>query len=236
VVTLPPVTPFTCQVTAVELVPVTVCVKVCFPNVPKVTAAGPTVTVTFWLLTVPLGNPLQAASTETITMLNGKIGKRRIGPPVVRCVFQASTDQFAAEAAAFCALPKRLPVQPYRRAQSLSAAIRICVAGLRAFYGLASCKKMAIREPFKPHLVQIPPVRAGTNLNDQRNRKLVHPFHLFPDEFFEFAFFFRWGFEQQFVVHLQNHLRFEFFRCETPVDADHCQLDEVRRCPLQRRI
>ncbi len=81
VVVLPPVTPLTCQVTAVLLEPVTVDVNVCVPNVLKFGLAGCTLTVTLPPVTVPLGSPLQAARTATVAIPNTKVYKRRMGTP-----------------------------------------------------------------------------------------------------------------------------------------------------------
>ena len=81
VVTLPPVTLFTCHVTAVLVVPVTVCVNASFPNVLNVTVEGATLTVTFWLLTFVFGRLLHVASMGTMAIDSKNSCQRRIGTP-----------------------------------------------------------------------------------------------------------------------------------------------------------
>ena len=79
--TLPPVTPFTCQVTAVLLDPETVAVNVCFPNVLKVVLAGCKLTVTLPFLTVPAGTLLHDARIGRIAAQSKKTCRRRMGTP-----------------------------------------------------------------------------------------------------------------------------------------------------------
>src|SRR6266481_1951980 len=96
VVTLPPVTPFTCQVTTVLLDPETVAVNVCLPNVLKVALAGCKLTVTLPFLTVPAGTLLHAARIGTIEAQSKKTCSRRMDTPSIHCIFQTSTGHFGA--------------------------------------------------------------------------------------------------------------------------------------------
>jgi len=58
----------------------------------------------------------------------------------------------------------------------------------------------------------------------------VNIFHLIAHQFGEFFALARRRFEEQFVVHLQNHLGFEFFGGESAVDEDfsfHCSIADA---------
>jgi hypothetical protein len=85
VVALPPVTPFTCQFTAVFDVPVTVAVNVTFPNVITDELEPATLTVT--LLPPPpvvVFDPLQPIIPAAIEMKKRDMSGRRIIPPASR--------------------------------------------------------------------------------------------------------------------------------------------------------
>src|ERR1700752_4781315 len=84
VVAFPPVTPFTCQVTAAFDAPITVGVNVVCPNVSNVIAAGEMVTVTFWFCMVVEDPPPQPANDKMALTEIANGAKRRtrlIEPP-----------------------------------------------------------------------------------------------------------------------------------------------------------
>src|SRR5215467_3967554 len=85
-------------------------------------------------------------------------------------------------------------------------------------------------------LVHIPPVRPRTDFHFKRNFQLIHAFHLLLHQFRERALLPGRGLEQQFIVHLQDHLRLHLFLAQPLVNSDHRQLDQVRRRTLQRRV
>lgn len=84
VMALPPVTPFTCQVTAVFDVPVTVAVNVTFLNVMTDELVPATLTVTLFP-PPPVGDfaPLHPVIPATIEAQNRNASVRRIYPPVM---------------------------------------------------------------------------------------------------------------------------------------------------------
>ena len=77
-----------------------------------------------------------------------------------------------------------------------------------------------------------PKARSAT----KRNFELNYAFHLGADQGFDFGGFIGGNFEEQFVVDLQDHARFELALGELAVDGDHGQLDEVGGGALQRRV
>jgi hypothetical protein len=89
VVRLPPVTLFTCHVTAVFDVPVTVALNCMVPNTFTEGAGSFTVTVILLLTTVPGLGPLQAANAKTIAKQNAQMSERRIIPPSNGCPQQS---------------------------------------------------------------------------------------------------------------------------------------------------
>ena len=64
----------------------------------------------------------------------------------------------------------------------------------------------------------------------------MNAFHYFFYQLGEARNFFFGAFEEQFVVDLQNHLRFEFFLGQAAVEFDHGELDQVGGGALHRRI
>src|SRR5581483_395575 len=85
-------------------------------------------------------------------------------------------------------------------------------------------------------LFQIAPVGPEGKIGDEWNIELDHAFHLRTHQRANLFCLVEGHFEEQFVMHLQNHARLEIAFCQLAIERDHRQLNQIGSCALQRRI
>src|SRR5581483_6942377 len=94
----------------------------------------------------------------------------------------------------------------------------------------------AITENSIKVLFCVAPVIAHADLDQQRCLELRDAFHFALHQPRNRVYFLRRAFEDQFIMHLQQHRRLVGGFLQRGIDAYHCQLDQIRRRPLERRI
>ena len=67
-----------------------------------------------------------------------------------------------------------------------------------------------------------------SDVDHERNRQLGGMFHFVPDDCDELFFFLWWKLENEFVVHLEEHATLQGLCFERSIDANHCDLDQIR--------
>src|SRR5262249_39383786 len=85
-------------------------------------------------------------------------------------------------------------------------------------------------------LVRLLPVRAGADVDDQRNRQLRDAGHLFLERSPDAIELALRHLEYELVVDLKQELRRELVAANPVVHGDHRELDGIRRRPLHWRI
>ena len=85
-------------------------------------------------------------------------------------------------------------------------------------------------------LLYIAPIRTRAAVDHNWHFQFDHRLHLMLHQLLYLLNLLPRNIEEELVVHLQRHSRLKLFFPETAVDADHGNLDQVRRGTLQRSI
>ena len=93
--------------------------------------------------------------------------------------------------------------------------------------GFAPALAQEYRPDSRSYLFHIPPIIPKGEVRDQRNFELDHILHAVLHQISYPLRLVLGDFEEQLVMHLEDHAGAQLFFCELAVDRNHGQLDEV---------